>query len=169
MNSVRKNDIDENVLRKLNSRYIPDFKPADEEGYITLTTHNKSAQDINEIKLGELNDPIFSFKAVIEGDFPEYSYPTVAELELKKGAQVMFVKNDLSKERLFFNGKIGMITRISNDQISVKCPGDLSEIIVNPLTWTNIKYELDTGTKEVKEKIIGAFTQYHAFKAFTPT
>ena len=160
LNSVRKNKIDENVLSKLNSRYIPDFKPADEEGYITLTTHNKSAQDINEIKLGELNNPIFSYKAVIEGDFPEYSYPTVAELELKKGAQVMFVKNDPSRDRLFFNGKIGMITRISNDQINVKCPGDLSEIIVNPLPWTNIKYELDTGTKEVREKIIGAFTQY---------
>ena len=72
----------------------------------------------------------------------------------------MFVKNDPSRDRLFFNGKIGIITRISNDQINVKCPGDISEIIVNPLTWTNIKYELDTGTKEVKEKIIGAFTQY---------
>jgi len=160
LNSVRKNQIDENVLRKLNSRYIPDFKPADEEGYITLTTHNKSAHDINEIKLKELTNPVFSYKAVIEGDFPEYSYPTVADLELKKGAQVMFVKNDLSRDRLFFNGKIGMITRISNEQITVKCPGDLSEIVVNPLVWTNIQYELDSGTKEVKEKIIGAFTQY---------
>jgi tRNA uridine 5-carbamoylmethylation protein Kti12 len=160
LNSVRKNNIDEHVLRKLNSRYIPDFKPADEEGYITLTTHNKSAQDINEVKLRELTNPVFSFKAVIEGDFPEYSYPNFAELELKKGAQVMFVKNDLSRDRLFFNGKIGMITRISNDQIMVKCPGDLSEIVVNPLAWTNIKYELDAGTKEVKEKIIGSFTQY---------
>jgi tRNA uridine 5-carbamoylmethylation protein Kti12 len=160
LNSVRKNQIDENALKRLNSRYIPNFKPADEEGYITLTTHNKSAQDINEVKLNELTNPVFSYKAVIEGDFPEYSYPTVADLELKKGAQVMFVKNDLSRDRLFFNGKIGMITRISNEQITVKCPGDLSEIVVNPLAWTNIKYELDTGTKEVKEKIIGAFTQY---------
>lgn len=160
LNSVRKNQIDENVLKRLNSRYIPNFKPADEEGYITLTTHNKSAQDINEVKLKELTNPVFNYKAVIEGDFPEYSYPTVADLELKKGAQVMFVKNDLSRDRLFFNGKIGMITRISSDQIMVKCPGDHSEIVVNPLEWTNIKYELDTGTKEVKEKIIGTFTQF---------
>lgn len=160
LNSVRKNQIDETILKRLNSRYIPDFKPADEEGYITLTTHNKSAQDINEVKLKELTNPVFNYKAVIEGDFPEYSYPTVADLELKKGAQVMFVKNDLSRDRLFFNGKIGMITRISSDQIMVKCPGDHSEIVVNPLEWTNIKYELDTGTKEVKEKIIGTFTQF---------
>jgi len=160
LNSVRQNQIDENVLKKLNQRYIPDFNPGDEEGYITLTTHNKSAQEINEGKLKELNSPIYRFNAVIQDDFPEYSYPTVPELELKKGAQVMFVKNDPSRERLFFNGKIGIVTSISDEHILVKCPGDLSEIVVNPLEWTNIKYELDTQTKELREKIIGTFTQF---------
>jgi tRNA uridine 5-carbamoylmethylation protein Kti12 len=160
LNSVRQNQIDENVLKKLNQRYIPDFNPSDEEGYITLTTHNKSAQEINEGKLKELSSTVHRFKAVIQDDFPEYSYPTVAELELKKGAQVMFVKNDPSRERLFFNGKIGIITSISDDHILVKCPGDLSEIVVNPLEWTNIKYELDTQSKELREKIIGTFTQF---------
>ena len=160
LNSVRQNQIDENVLKKLNQRYIPDFNPSDEEGYITLTTHNKSAQEINEGKLKERSSPVHKFKAVIQDDFPEYSYPTVAELELKKGAQVMFVKNDPSRERLFFNGKIGIITSISDDHILVKCPGDLSEIVVNPLEWTNIKYELDTQSKELREKIIGTFTQF---------
>lgn len=160
LNSVRQNQIDENVLKKLNQRYIPDFNPSDEEGYITLTTHNKSAQEINEGKLKELLSPVHRFKAVVQDDFPEYSYPTVAELELKKGAQVMFVKNDPSRDRLFFNGKIGIITSISDDHIQVKCPGDLSEIVVNPLEWTNIKYELDTQTKELREKIIGTFTQF---------
>ena len=160
LNSVRQNQIDENVLKKLNQRYIPDFNPSDEEGYITLTTHNKSAQEINEGKLKELNSPVHRFNAVIQDDFPEYSYPTVAELELKKGAQVMFVKNDPSRERLFFNGKIGIVTSISDDYILVKCPGDQSEIVVNPLEWTNIKYELDTQTKELREKIIGTFTQF---------
>jgi hypothetical protein len=160
LNSVRQNQIDENVLKKLNQRYIPNFNPSDEEGYITLTTHNKSAQEINEGKLRELASQIYKFNAIIQGDFPEYSYPTVAELELKKGAQVMFVKNDPSRERLFFNGKIGIVTSISDEQILVKCPGDLSEIVVNPLEWANIKYELDTQTKELKEKIIGTFTQF---------
>lgn len=160
LNSVRQNQIDENVLKKLNQRYIPNFNPSDEEGYITLTTHNKSAQEINEGKLKELSSPLYRFNAVVQDDFPEYSYPTVAELELKKGAQVMFVKNDPSRERLFFNGKIGIVTSISDEQIRVKCPGDLSEIIVNPLEWTNIKYELDVQTKEVREKIIGTFTQF---------
>ncbi|MFA6945666.1 MAG: HRDC domain-containing protein, partial [Pedobacter sp.] len=160
LNSVRQNQINEDVLKRLNQRYIPDFNPADEEGYITLTTHNSSAREINDRKLTELNSLLHRFNAIIQDDFPEYSYPTVAELELKKGAQVMFVKNDPSRERLFFNGKIGIVTSISDDQILVKCPGDLSEIVVNPLEWTNIKYELDTQTKEVKEKIIGTFTQF---------
>ena len=160
LNSVRKNEIDENILKTLNQRYIPNFKPADEEGYITLTTHNKTAQEINDVKLRELKNPVFRYDAVIQGDFPDYSYPTVAELELKKGAQVMFVKNDPSKERLFFNGKIGIITQISKDNIVVQCPGDDIEISVNKLDWGNIKYELDPETKEVKEKIIGVFTQF---------
>lgn len=160
LNRVRRNQIDDEVLKTLNQRYIPDFKPLDNEGYITLTTHNKSAQEINDNKLKELNNPSFTFHARIQDDFPEYSYPTVPELELKKGAQVMFVKNDPSRERHFYNGKIGTITHLSDDEILVKCPGENIEIAVSPLEWTNIKYELDAETKEVKEKIIGTFTQY---------
>jgi guanylate kinase len=160
LNSVRQNQINENVLKKLNQRYIPDFNPSDDEGYITLTTHNKSALEINENKLIELVSPAYKFNALVKDDFPEYSYPTVAELELKKGAQVMFVKNDPSRERLFYNGKIGTVTSINDDEILVKCPGDLSAIVVHPLEWTNIKYELDTQTKELREKIIGTFTQF---------
>ena len=160
LNSVRKNEIDQNVLNKLNERYIPDFHPRDDEGYIILTTHNKTASDINEIKLAEIEMPGKVFTARIQDDFPEYSYPTVPELEIKKGAQVMFVKNDSSRDRLYYNGKIGVVTNIDEDTIFVKCPGDYSEIAVNPVEWTNIKYALDPQSKEVHEKIIGTFTQH---------
>ncbi|WP_036678290.1 helix-turn-helix domain-containing protein [Daejeonella oryzae] len=160
LNSVRQNNIDANILQQLNQRYIPDFKPADDEGYITLTTHNQSAQQINEVKLKEINKPVYTFSAVIRDDFPEYTYPTIAELELKIGSQVMFVKNDPSRERLFYNGKIGRVLKIENEIIYVKCPGDLHVIKVEPLDWTNIKYTLNTQTKEVEEQIIGSFTQY---------
>ena len=160
LNRVRKNLIDAETLKILNQRYIPNFKPHDDEGYITLTTHNKSAQEINENKLEEIQAPSFIFHAEIKDDFPEYSYPTVSELELKMGAQVMFVKNDPSRDKLFYNGKIGIIISITKDQIVVKCPGDDYEIVVSPLEWTNIKYELEPESKEVKEKIIGTFTQY---------
>lgn len=160
LNSVRKNEIDQNVLNKLNERYIPDFHPRDDEGYIILTTHNKTASDINEIKISEIEKPGKTFTARIQDDFPEYSYPTVPELELKKGAQVMFVKNDSSRDRLYYNGKIGVVTNIEDDTIFVKCPGDFSEIAVTPVEWTNIKYALDPQSKEVKETIIGTFTQH---------
>lgn len=160
LNRVRKNHIDAETLKILNQRYIPNFKPHDDEGYITLTTHNKSAQEINENKLKGIQNRSFVFHAQIQDDFPEYSYPTVSELELKEGAQVMFVKNDPSREKLFYNGKIGIIISITEDQIIVKCPDDHYEIMVSPLEWTNIKYELDPESKEVKEKIIGTFSQY---------
>ncbi|HCN82663.1 MAG TPA: helicase [Sphingobacteriaceae bacterium] len=160
LNSVRGNKMTEQVLTKLNQRYIPNFNPSDDEGYITLTTHNRSAQEINEVKLSELDKPIHKFSAVIADDFPEYAYPTVPELELKLGAQVMFVKNDPSRERNFYNGKIGKVMKIDQGTVYVKCPGDYSEIPVEPLEWENIKYELNTMTKEVEEKKIGSFTQY---------
>ena len=160
LNSVRKNEIDQGVLDKLNERFIPGFNPADDEGYIILTTHNKTAQDINESKLAEIKQPGKVFNARVVDDFPEYSYPTVAELEIKKGSQVMFVKNDSSRDKLYYNGKIGVVTNISDDTILVRCPGEYSEISVNPVEWANIKYVLDPDTKEVQEKIIGTFTQH---------
>lgn len=160
LNRVRENKIDKEVLEQLNQRYIKDFKPSDDEGYITLTTHNNSATEINERKLAEIDGRSYKFKATIEDDFPEYSYPTPVELEIKIGSQVMFAKNDPSRDRLFYNGKIGKVTRINNEVIYVQCPGDSIEIAVERLEWTNIKYELNSETKEVSEKVIGRFIQY---------
>ncbi|MFD2162415.1 HRDC domain-containing protein [Paradesertivirga mongoliensis] len=160
LNRVRENRIDQEVLSQLNSRYIKDFKPADDEGYITLTTHNNTAVEINELKLLEIKEKSHTFKATLEGDFPEYTFPTALELEIKPGAQVMFAKNDPSKDRLFYNGKIGKVSKIQDGIIYVKCPSDLIEIAVEPLEWSNIKYELNAETKEVTEKVIGRFIQY---------
>lgn len=160
LNDVRNNKITQQVLDQLNKRYLPDFNPGDDEGYITLTTHNKTAQEINEQKLEGITTPSHRFKAVVQGDFPEFSYPTIFELEIKPGAQVMFVKNDPSRERIFYNGKIGRIQKIVNEVIYVKCPGESNEIAVEPLEWENIRYELNPDTKEVEEKKAGSFTQY---------
>ncbi len=160
LNSVRQNELTPNILARLNERYIPEFNPADDEGYIILTTHNKTAQEINESKLAAINRDSTFFSARVIDEFPEYSYPTIAELELKSGAQVMFVKNDSSRERIYYNGKIGTVTRIEDQIVFVKCPGEYSEIAVTPVEWNNIKYELDPQTKEVREKTIGTFIQY---------
>lgn len=160
LNAVRENRISKQILDDLNRRYVPDFKPDETEGYITLTTHNNSAQRLNEQKLAAIKEATHHFKAVIQGDFPEYAYPTVADLELKAGAQVMFVKNDSSRDKLFYNGKIGKVVRVADEVIYVKCPNDEDEIGVGPMVWQNIKYALNPATKEVQENVIGSFTQH---------
>jgi hypothetical protein len=160
LNNIRENNIDENTLKTLNSRYIPNFNPDDKEGYITLTTHNYQAQQINDSKLERLTTKPTKFKALVEGDFPEYAYPTDFLLTLKVGAQVMFVKNDLSGEKLFYNGKIGKITSIDDDIIEVICPGETFPIKVEPLEWQNSKYTLNETTQEIDEVVIGKYTQF---------
>ena len=99
----------------MNQRYIPNFHPAKEKGYIQLTTHNYQAQQINDHELSLIKEPVFSYKAEVTGIFPEYSYPTDETLMLKKGAQIMFVKNDPSPEKRYYNGMIGEITSIDED------------------------------------------------------
>jgi len=160
LNRVRDNRLDESSIAKLNQRYIQDFTPGEDQGYITLSTHNRSAESINQTRLQALAKKEHRFKAEISGDFPEQNYPTLATLLLKEGAQVMFVRNDPSAEKLYYNGKIGKITKISSKSISVICPGDKQEIVVDPIIWENIKYTLNEENKEIEENIIGKFKQY---------
>jgi hypothetical protein len=160
LNKVRENKVDEETLSHLNKRYIPGFDPETKDGYITLTTHNYQAQEINNLKLKKLTAKAFSFKAEIEGEFPEYAYPTEFELILKVGAQVMFVKNDNSQEKQYFNGKIGTVDNFDDDLIYVKCPGEPYTIEVQKAEWQNSKYSIDENTKEIKEIVAGTFVQY---------
>ena len=160
LNKVRDNKIDAVTLERLNKRYIPNIANDSNDGYITLTTHNAQAQIINSSKLEKLPGMAHHFNASISGDFPGYSFPTENELILKKGAQVMFIKNDISHEKLFYNGKIGTVIRFEEDIILVQCPDDDAPISVEPLEWSNNKYSIDEETKEIKETTIGTFTQY---------
>ena len=160
LNKVRQNQMDTETLQKLNNRYIPDFNPDEKEGYITLTTHNYQSKHINELKLVQLATKVHQFTAEIQGEFPEYSYPTDQELELKVGCQVMFIKNDLSGDKLYFNGKIGKIFNILEDKIEVICPGDNLPINVERVEWQNVKYTLNDISQEIQEEVIGTFTQY---------
>ncbi|WP_317236624.1 helix-turn-helix domain-containing protein [Parabacteroides sp. FAFU027] len=160
LNKIRDNKLDREALNELNARFIPNFKPASEEGCITLTTHNRQAQEINESKLNDIKLQKHLFRATIEGDFPEYSYPTEKELELKVGAQVMFVKNDSSRDKLYFNGKIGIVTNFDDDGVCVKCEDWFEPVIIGREKWDNLKYTLNETTKEIDESSIGSFTQY---------
>ncbi len=157
---VRDNRLDPPTLEKLNSRHIPDFSPGDGDGYITLCTHNRGADTINEARLNALPGKRRCFDAELGGDFPEHAYPTAGALEIKIGAQVMFVRNDMSAEKRYFNGKIGKITGLSSDAIEVRCPGDSDKITVEKTTWENIEYAVDPKTAEISQKVIGTFSQY---------
>ncbi len=160
LNKVRDNKIDSEVLEQLNSRYQPHFEPTEAKPYITLTSHNSTATIINGEKINLLTAPVHTFTAAIEGDFPAFSYPNEEVLQLKEGAQVMFVKNDNSFEKRYYNGKIGKITSITKDNVFVKCPNETELIMVARVEWQNLKYTLNTDTKEVEEDVIGSFTQF---------
>lgn len=162
LNKVRENRLDDNSLERLNRRYETGLQQneAYKEGYITLCSHNSLADTINETKLGQLRSKEQFFDAEVEGEFPEQAYPTPPTLVLKVGAQVMFMRNDASYEKRYFNGKIGKITRITGDQIWIQCPDDSDEIMVEPATWENIEYDLNQDTMEITQKRAGAFIQY---------
>ena len=160
LNKIRDNKTDTETLQSLNKQYKHGFKPGSRDGYITLTTHNAQAKTINESQLKKLGSISFSFQAEIHGDFPEYTYPTEAQLVLKKGAQVMFVKNDSSGDRRYFNGKIGTVSDILENHIIVNCPEDKEAIMVGVEEWQNMKYTIDDETKELSETVTGTFTQY---------
>jgi energy-coupling factor transporter ATP-binding protein EcfA2 len=160
LNRIRENRIDASVLQELNRRYQPNFNPGNDEGYIMLTTHNNQAQRINRDKLSKIKYAGYVYEAKITGNFPEYSFPTDARLELKKGAQVMFVKNDLSSEKRYYNGKIATVTRIDDDGIEVQGKDDLYPIFVEKAVWSNMKYSINPDTKELQEEEEGAFEQY---------
>lgn len=159
LNRVRDNRLDAASKQLLSSRVMPDFTPTEKDGYITLCTHNSSADSINQARLTQLKNTTRSFQAEIDGDFPEQAYPTPARLELKVGAQVMFVRNDPSPEKRYFNGKIGCITGIFDDSVSIQCPGDREEIEVTEAIWENVDYRIDPETLEISQHTIGSFRQ----------
>lgn len=160
LNAVRNGRPSSDVIKVLNSRYDPDFVPASDEGYIRLTTHNNIADSYNERQLSLIDEPTHSFDAEVSGTFPEYSYPTEARLDLKVGAQVMFVKNDPSSEKRYYNGKIGVVTDFFEEYILVQCPGDAEKIAVEPLEWENSRYVINERTQEMETEVQGVFRQY---------
>ena len=160
LNQIREGKATSQDFAELNRRYVPDFRPHPDDGYIRLTTHNAMAQRYNDGELQRLPSHAFVFDAEIEGTFPEYAYPTDQRLVLKEGAQVMFVKNDPAATPRFYNGKIGRVVSITKEGISVKCPGDDSTILVQPMEWENAKYVLNEQTKEIESQVQGTFSQY---------
>jgi len=157
LNAVRDNHLSPEMFDLLKQRTIPGFESDD---YIMLTTHNYQSQKINEARLKALKNDSYFFKAKVTGDFPESAYPTDDKLELKIGSRVMFLKNDSSPEKAFYNGKIGVITNIEDDVIYVQGEGENRILTVRPMEWNNMQYTIDEKTQEIVENVIGTFEQY---------
>ena len=160
LNNFRINNTTTNDFELLSKQVDSNFDTKKNKGYITLTTHNRKADEINDKQLQELNAQEYVFLPEIIGDFPEKLYPLEPELVLKKGAQVMFVKNDLSHEKRYYNGKIGFVSYVSENEIEVFLPDDGVKIEVEKYEWQNVRYNLNEQTKEIEEEVLGTFVQY---------
>ena len=159
LNEIRTNTLTQVSADELNKRYQPDFVPDEKEGYISLTTHNNKAEHTNNRELEKLKTKTYTYRASVEGKFPEYAYPNKEALTLKVGAQVMFIKNDSSPEKRYFNGKIGKVILLSDDEVIVHCQEDDFNIVTTPEIWENINYTVDAETKAITENKIGSYTQ----------
>lgn len=159
LNKIRDNRMDLATLEKLNSRYIPDFNPADKDGYIRLTTHNSIADNVNSMKLLAIESNIKTYDCVVTGNFPESSYPADKTLSLKVGAQVMFIKNDYTDEHRYYNGKLGIVTAMTTGTVTVECNDDGVKVEVGYEDWDNTKYVINKETNEISEEIEGKFSQ----------
>ena len=178
LNKIRDNNLDDEAIELLNTRVkhpeerqrkglFAKLRKAEQEP-ILLTTHNHQADQVNLQRMKELKGESMTFPAAIEGNFPASAYPTDTLLELKKGAQVMFLKNDSSGARRYYNGKIGTVDdfrKETNEQggeedVIVVIDEEGESIMVRPDTWENIKYEIDPSDNQIKQIIDGTFTQY---------
>lgn len=158
LNKVRYNTLTSDDVNFLNTFY-KESKLDSKEEYITLTTHNNRAENINKEELAKLKSKSYFFEAEIEDDFPEHIIPTEKRLELKIGAQVMFIKNDTSNEKRFYNGKIGIVCALDNTSVEVLIDGK-TKIDVEEYIWENIKYTVNEESKEIEEEVLGSFKQF---------
>lgn len=159
LNELRNNNVSEKSFEMLRSRFQPEFQLEDDDDRILLTTHNSKADDVNDRELAKLKSKSTKFTAVIEKDFPEKSYPTDFELELKEGAKVMFVMNDKQTPRRYYNGMIGRVVEVENDRVYVDCDNYPETIEVTRETWENKSYKLNKTTNEIEESLLGTFAQ----------
>jgi ATP-dependent exoDNAse (exonuclease V) alpha subunit len=160
LNRIRNNQMMETDFALLNGLYDPKIQSNDSKRYITLTTHNHKADSINQSALQQLTDPSFTFKATIAGEFPDKSFPTDQNLCLRKGAQVMFVKNETGELKRYFNGKLAVVTHITQDKIVVELADSSIKMELEKETWRNIRYNYNNEKGDIEEEELGTFTQY---------
>lgn len=160
LNNLRHNRITENDVQVLNSHHRPDFDIRNAEGYITLTTHNADADRRNAEALADLEGSEGIFPPEVVDDFPERIYPMEGDLKLKPGAQVMFIKNDISPEKRYYNGKIGHVKSLEEGQVIVEFRDEKRTLQVDKYEWRNIRYTVNAMTKDIEEDVLGTYLQF---------
>lgn len=160
LNQVRNDELNADGIKILDSRYQPEFVKQKDDSYIILTTHNSTAREINMTELKRLTTMSLFYNAEIQNEFSDNAYPADERLELRVGAQVMFIKNDSDKSKRFYNGKLGIVTKLEADKIWVKSKNEPTEIEVKKEKWENIRYSLNKTTQLMDPNVIGSFSQY---------
>lgn len=160
LNNIRNNVATDDDLQLLNKYYDPSFYPDAEDGYILLTSHNYKADKINQQALAQLQGETRMFEGTLTGEFNEKALPVDKTMALKEGAQIMFIRNDKGESRRYYNGKIGIISRIRGEEIFVKFPGSSDELQLEQETWRNIRYKYNEPADKIEEEELGAYQQY---------
>ena len=158
LNEIRNNCLSAHGRDLLSARYLPQYVNADDDFHITLTTHNRFADDINQKQLDKLPGKKQVFHAVVENTFPENAYPADDTLVLKKGARVMFIRNDENPAKRYYNGKLGVVADFCKEGVCVSCEGE-DDIIVSPSVWENVRYWEDSQTGNIETELLGTFRQ----------
>ena len=158
LNNIRNREMQEEDYGHLEERYNPNFNPT-EEGYILLSTHNRKADEINQSELRKLPGFIESFEAEIDGEFPESMYPCEHVLNLKEGAQVMFIKNDV-EGGMYYNGKLAVVKEINGGEITVVFNDNQEEFKLHRQIWEHTNFSVSKESERIQKKLLGTFTQY---------
>lgn len=160
LNQIRHGALTADGLALLDSRLDPDFQPGASGGFVTLSTHNDSVRLINERELNALSTELSSFEAEIKGDFPENASPADKLLQLKPGAQVMFIRNDPDRARRFYNGKLATVVSVEEEEVLVSFADGSDQLKVRREKWENIRYSVNEKTRNVEEEVMGSYAQF---------
>ncbi len=160
LDHIRTSHVSDSDLRLLNARVNAEIGTEEGRLSITLSGRRDTVDYINEKQLNTLPDEPTIFYGDIEGEFPESSLPTPIELEVKTGAQVLFIKND--KERRWVNGTLGTIIGFGDEQdgiIYVRTE-DGRDFDVEREIWSNVRYTFNEKEQKIEEEEIGSYRQF---------
>lgn len=169
LNHLRDNQITADDIRLLNKHFRTAEEVKELPACITITTHNRKADELNQKELQALDETSLYYDAEVTDDFPESLFPLPRRLELREGAQIMFVKNDSSGYAQYFNGKLATVISLKKEEITVKLEGSEQEYNLRKELWENKKYIINSQTKELDEEVIGTFSQYPVKLAWAVT